>query len=49
MLLDNLFAHLGGATTAALLLCIVACVGFPAAASVLCPLGYLQRRRLRGR
>jgi|GEM_PF-2251536 len=48
MLLDNLFTMLGGTTTSALLLGIVAFVGFPAAATVMCPRGAytrLQRSR----
>ena len=37
MLLDNLFAMLGGTGTAAILFGIVAFVGMPAAATVMCP------------
>ena len=37
MLLDNLFAILGGAGTAAILFGIVTLIGFPAAAAVMCP------------
>ncbi|MBX3187398.1 MAG: hypothetical protein KF819_10305 [Labilithrix sp.] len=37
MLLDNLFAMLGGTGTAAILFGIVTVVGFPAAATVMCP------------
>lgn len=49
MLLDNLFLHLGGTATAAILLGIVAIVGFPAIASLICPLGHYSRRLPRGR
>ena len=37
MLLDNLFSMMGGTGTAAILFGIVAFVGFPAAATVMCP------------
>lgn len=37
MILDNLFAMLGGTGTAAILFAIVAFIGFPAAATVMCP------------
>jgi hypothetical protein len=48
MLLDNLFAMLGGTGTAAILFGIVTFVGFPAAATVMCPkhaYNRLQRSR----
>jgi hypothetical protein len=37
MILDNLFSILGGTGTAAVLFGIVSFVGFPAAATVMCP------------
>lgn len=49
MLLDNLFVHLGGTATAAILLGIVAICGFPAAAAIICPFGHYSRRLPRGR
>ncbi len=49
MLLDNLFAMLGGTGTAALLLGIVAFVGYPAASFVLAPSCPIHRRMMRGR
>ena len=48
MLLDNLFSMMGTAGTAAILFGIVAFVGMPAAAMVMCPkshYGRLQRSR----
>ncbi len=48
MILDNLFSILGGTGTAAVLFGIVSFVGFPAAATVMCPKGAytrLQRSR----
>ena len=48
MLLDNLFAILGSAGTASILFGIVAFVGMPAAAMVMCPksaYARLQRSR----
>jgi len=48
MILDNLFVFLGGPSTAAVLLAIVSFVGFPAAATVMCPKSAcirVQRRR----
>ena len=48
MLLDNLFSILGGTSTAAILFGIVTFIGFPAAATVMCPKGAytrLQRSR----
>lgn len=37
MILDNLFSMLGVTGTAAILFAIVSIVGFPAAATVMCP------------
>jgi hypothetical protein len=48
MLLDNLFSMLGAGGTAAILFGIVAFVGMPAAATVMCPksaYSRLQRSR----
>lgn len=46
MLLDNLFAMMGGVGTAAALLGILAVIGVPAIGSVACPASFrtLQRR-----
>ena len=43
MLLDNLFLMLGGTGTAAILFGIVTFIGFPAAATVMCPKGAYSR------
>lgn len=48
MILDNLFSFLGGPGTAAALLGIVSFIGFPAAATVMCPKGAYTRLQ-RGR
>jgi hypothetical protein len=48
MLLDNLFMMLGGSGTAAILFGIVAFVGMPAAATVMCPRSaYVRLQRSR--
>lgn len=48
MLLDNLFSLMGGSGTAAVLFGIVAFIGFPAAATVMCPKSAYMRLQ-RGR
>ena len=48
MILDNLFTFLGGVGTAGVLLGIVAFLGFPAAATVMCPKSaYVRLQRSR--
>lgn len=48
MLLDNLFSILGMGGTSAILFAIVAFVGMPAAATVMCPKGaYVRLQRSR--
>jgi hypothetical protein len=48
MILDNLFVMLGGTGTAAVLFGIVAFIGFPAAATVMCPKSaYVRLQRSR--
>lgn len=49
MLLDNLFAMLGGLGTSALLCGIIAIVGAPAIGSVACPTTFLRRLQPPGR
>jgi hypothetical protein len=48
MILDNLFAMVGGTGTATMLLAIVAFVGFAPASVILCPSCPLTRRLSRG-
>ena len=46
MILDNFFSFIGGLGTAGVLLGIVAFLGFPAAATVMCPRGaYVRLQR----
>lgn len=48
MILDNLFSMIGGTGTAAILFGIVAFVGFPAMATVMCPKSaYVRLQRSR--
>jgi len=48
MLLDNLFSILGGVGTSAILFGIVTFLGFPAAATVMCPKSaYVRLQRSR--
>ena len=49
MLLDNLFAALGGVGTAAALFVILAFIGTPAIGAVACPSSALRRLQPRGR
>ena len=48
MLLDNLFAMIGGSGTSLILLGILAFFGFPAMGAVLCPASTALRRLQRG-